>query len=270
MELYEEGMALCRESGYADILAQYLASMGETFLFQGELQRATGLLEESAVLLCKEVNGDELVFALDVLGWAKLLQGDHERAKALHEESLALCWEWDNKSIAADSLEGLACAAEMEGKAERASRLFGAARALREAVGARQPPEQRDLRQPYLTSARSQLGETTWEAVFAEGQAMTFEESVEYALSEEQTASASSPAPDQPLAQEQPPALTHREREVAELIGRGLTNRRIAEELFLSERTVHRHVSCVLKKLGVTLREQVGAKLAELQAPNTD
>jgi non-specific serine/threonine protein kinase len=56
---------------------------------------------------------------------------------------------------------------------------------------------------------------------------------------------------------------------VARLLARGLTNRRIAEELFLSERTVHRHVSNVLKKLGVSSREQVAAKMAERHPSNT-
>jgi non-specific serine/threonine protein kinase len=76
--------------------------------------------------------------------------------------------------------------------------------------------------------------------------------------------------PEQPSATARPPALTRREREVAELVTRGLTNRRIAEELFLSERTVHRHVSSVLKKLGVTSREHVATKMADRQPSNTD
>jgi NarL family two-component system response regulator LiaR len=50
--------------------------------------------------------------------------------------------------------------------------------------------------------------------------------------------------------------LTPREREVLELIGRGLSNKRIARELQLSEKTVKTHVSHVLAKLGVTDRTQ--------------
>ena len=57
---------------------------------------------------------------------------------------------------------------------------------------------------------------------------------------------------------------------VAALVARGFTNRRIAEELFLSERTVHRHVSNVLKKLGIASREQVAARLADRQPLSTD
>jgi DNA-binding NarL/FixJ family response regulator len=45
------------------------------------------------------------------------------------------------------------------------------------------------------------------------------------------------------------PQLTEREREVLELLARGYDNRRIARELFLSDKTVRNHVSNVLTRL---------------------
>jgi NarL family two-component system response regulator LiaR len=50
--------------------------------------------------------------------------------------------------------------------------------------------------------------------------------------------------------------LTRREREVLQLIGRGFSNKRIAQELRLSEKTVKTHVGHVLAKLGVDDRTQ--------------
>jgi DNA-binding NarL/FixJ family response regulator len=53
--------------------------------------------------------------------------------------------------------------------------------------------------------------------------------------------------------------LTWREREVSTLIAQGLTNRQIADELVISERTVDTHVANILRKLGFACRAQVEA-----------
>jgi NarL family two-component system response regulator LiaR len=53
-----------------------------------------------------------------------------------------------------------------------------------------------------------------------------------------------------------PDPLTRREREVLELIGRGMSNKRIARELGIAEKTVKTHVGHVLAKLGVSDRTQ--------------
>lgn len=53
--------------------------------------------------------------------------------------------------------------------------------------------------------------------------------------------------------------LTSREREVAGLVAKGLSNRQIAEHLYVSERTAETHVQNILVKLGFTSRAQVAA-----------
>ncbi|WP_432122086.1 response regulator [Streptomyces sp. S1] len=58
-------------------------------------------------------------------------------------------------------------------------------------------------------------------------------------------------------------ALSERERAVLELVGEGLTNRGIAERLFLSEKTVKNHISRLLGKLGVERRVQAAVIAAQ-------
>ncbi|QCX27814.1 response regulator [Nocardioides jishulii] len=50
--------------------------------------------------------------------------------------------------------------------------------------------------------------------------------------------------------------LTPKERQVLELVGQGLTNRQIASQLHLTEKTTKNYVSAMLGKLGVTSRTQ--------------
>ena len=56
--------------------------------------------------------------------------------------------------------------------------------------------------------------------------------------------------------------LTERERGVLDLIGEGMTNRQIAERLFLAEKTVKNYVTSVLAKLGMQRRTQAVAWVA--------
>lgn len=57
--------------------------------------------------------------------------------------------------------------------------------------------------------------------------------------------------------------LTHRQREVAVLVGRGLTNRQIAAELSISEHTAITHVRDILKKLRLHSRAQIAARITD-------
>jgi non-specific serine/threonine protein kinase len=261
-ELYEEGIALSRKMGGALPLGDLLISAGYVYLLEGDHERATALNEEAAELYRKRGSRGGLRYALDNLGWAALVREDHERARALHEESLVLCKEIGDKFIGSASLEGLACSAASRGEAQRAARLFGVAQALREAVGYHQTPRERALGEPYLDAARSRLSEAEWEVEFAEGRNMGLEEAIEYAFSEEETTTPVPPAADRPSANATT-ALTRREKEIAALVARDLTNRQIAKELVVSERTVENHVANILKKLGLHSREQVAASMTE-------
>ena len=61
-------------------------------------------------------------------------------------------------------------------------------------------------------------------------------------------------------AQENPALdeLTNRERDIARLVAQGLTNKEIAEQLFISEGTVRNNIVVIMEKLGVSNRTQLG------------
>jgi DNA-binding NarL/FixJ family response regulator len=58
--------------------------------------------------------------------------------------------------------------------------------------------------------------------------------------------------------------LTEQERKILELIAEGLTNRQIAERLYLAEKTVKNYVSSVLAKLGLERRTQAAVLASKL------
>ncbi|MQA61738.1 MAG: response regulator [Actinophytocola sp.] len=64
-------------------------------------------------------------------------------------------------------------------------------------------------------------------------------------------------------------SLTDRERTLLELIGEGLTNRQIAERMFLAEKTVKNYVSRLLTKLGMARRTQVAVLATKLSDHRT-
>lgn len=62
--------------------------------------------------------------------------------------------------------------------------------------------------------------------------------------------------------------LTRREWQVAGLVGAGKTNREIAQELYLSERTAQNHVQHVLTKLGLSNRSQIAVWVTHQEMSN--
>jgi non-specific serine/threonine protein kinase len=104
------------------------------------------------------------------------------------------------------------------------------------------------------------MDEASWESAFAAGQAMSFEEAAEYALSKEADPDRPTfPASEAPSDDQPPVALTSREQEVAVLVAQGLSNRQIASYLTLSEHTIATHIRNILKKLGLHSRNRIAA-----------
>jgi DNA-binding NarL/FixJ family response regulator len=62
-------------------------------------------------------------------------------------------------------------------------------------------------------------------------------------------------------------SLSAREREVADLVALGHTNKEIAAELYLSEKTIESHLSRIFGKLGASKRAQVAAAMERDREP---
>jgi DNA-binding CsgD family transcriptional regulator/tetratricopeptide (TPR) repeat protein len=72
------------------------------------------------------------------------------------------------------------------------------------------------------------------------------------------------PRGSRPATKAAPAGLTAREQEVLSLVADGLADREISQRLFISERTVHHHVSAILSKIGVSSRTAAAREAVKL------
>jgi non-specific serine/threonine protein kinase len=241
--LAEESVELFRGGEDRFGLGITLSRLGITALAQGDHAAARAALEEG-VAICREIHDDwALALALRNLGIGALREGDHEEAVARLAESLTVLQETGNP-LYMQNLELLAAAVSMRGDHRRAALLFGAAEALREAVGAFVLPLYRAEYDRGVAATRTGLDEATFSAAWSEGRAMMPEEAIEYALKTEEP----------PPSPKETAGLSERELEILRLVSEGLTNPQVADRLYLSPRTVGQHLRSIYRKLGVPSR----------------
>lgn len=187
--------------------------------------------------------------ALQTLGQLEVEKGDPDAGIPYLRE--ALTEENDLASLAA-ALEFVALA-RMRHDPERAIRIGGAAESAREAFGGQTPPGLASVPNLRQLALEAGVEEPRVEQLWSEGRGMTAKDALAYAFD---AAGASDRDRVDALAQEPevPGGLTGREVEVLALVATGKTNREIAADLVISEKTVARHISNIFTKLGVTSR----------------
>jgi predicted ATPase/DNA-binding CsgD family transcriptional regulator len=180
----EESLALLRELDDKPGVAQALMVRGEIARRQGDLPCAKEAYQES--LDIGRETGDKLRegVMLGFLGLIALREGDDEQAQAQYQQSLSLSVEIGHKVGVVDALAGLAEAAEYLGQLERAARLFSAADAFYEMHGFVLQAVYKLDYERRKGRVREQLDKATFEVLWAEGQAMSLEEAIAYALEE--------------------------------------------------------------------------------------
>jgi serine/threonine-protein kinase PknK len=107
----------------------------------------------------------------------------------------------------------------------------------------------------------TRLGEAAFDAARSHGRRLDQATAIAFALNEQPTQPAE--GTNRPGARPSQLLLTRRERQVAELIYKGLSNKAIADTLVISRRTAETHVEHILTKLGFTSRAQVAAWFGE-------
>jgi tetratricopeptide (TPR) repeat protein len=193
----EQSLVLGRELNDISGIALGLRHLGWLAFLQNDLDAARTFFEESLALTRKHGSRAALPLSLIIMGQIVLNQGEAAEARPYFEESLALSRKMDDKLSIIYNLSGLAGltarrwqildqpeAAASLNLLARAARLSGAASALLTSIGAVMFRPFPELYRQNLELVKANLDPATFEAAFAEGQAMSFEEAAAYALAE--------------------------------------------------------------------------------------
>ena len=252
--LTRESLSIKRELGDERGLMSSRNNLGEMLQAAGDLAEAQALFEEN--LESDRWLADEWGSGVSLLNLGTLAvdQGEPDRAEGLLLEALRILRRFGDEDAVAECLTSLAGAAGARGEGRRAATLFGAAEAAREKFGTPLRPVERERYERFVAVSRRDLGDRTWRSAWEAGRALSLGQASDRALSPGE------PWPDNPDSQASDP-LTPREREVAVLVAAGLSNRRVAEKLSISQNTAATHVGRILKKLGLRSRSQIGAML---------
>jgi len=256
--LYEEALRTYRERGDQQGIADAVSHLALIKLHEGDRATARRLERESLDIWRALGDMQGVAWALEGLGKVDLEAGDREAAVANFREGLEVARDLRHGWAIALLIDGFACVAASEGRADRALRLAGAAAAIRKRVGTPLPPLHERQLHRWLERARLTLRPVRAEESYAAGSGLSVEDAIAEAIADEKAESTSGRK-----GRDEWSGLSPREGEVAALIAQGLTNKQIAERLFIAAGTAERHVANILEKLDMSHRAQVAAWVAE-------
>jgi non-specific serine/threonine protein kinase len=185
--LHERSLALRREAGDLHGMAVSLNNLGAVATAVGDHTAARVFHRQCLAIQRTLCNPTGAAWALFDMAAAAAAAGDGAEARSLYAESVAIFRDVGHRKAIEACLHELARCAAGDADiaiARRSARLFGAAKALRDAIGeAEDSPLSRGA-DVELARVRAALGDPAFEAAVAEGQAMTLDRAIAEALGE--------------------------------------------------------------------------------------
>ena len=240
---FEGALLLFHEIQNTRMVGRVLAHLGILLAHLGDLDEARTYLEEALSLT--RANDLKVVTALALggLGWVVEQSGDDEQALSLQRERLVL---YRDLGIPWGTAASMECIARLEQNRwpNDAVCMFGAASVVIERIGTSARSTFNTDIDETLHALRSTLPDSAFQAAWNRGRDMAWENAIDFALQPfgvDRSGSVSMDAS----------GLTPREAEVLKLVGRRWSNQAIANELFISPRTVERHIENLYRKLDI-------------------
>jgi DNA-binding CsgD family transcriptional regulator len=226
--------------------------------YLGDSERAISICENLVAISDAHGERRSRSWALWYLAVTLWRRGDLQQASKHVKDALELKRTLNDQFGIPFCVDLLALVAATAGQPERAAVLCGISERMWEPIGTPLFASAilLDARQQCKAQAQKTLGELAFQAASQRGRQLPFDAAVAYALSEKTAPPVATTAPADVASE---PALTKREREVAALVAQGMTNKDIANELVISQRTAEAHIEHILCKLGFTSRTQIAA-----------
>ncbi len=177
---YESAMALEPRIPYDRGMS--LLGLGAVARQQGDYSLATQYTQEGLEFFQATQDHWMCGLALHYLGLIALAQNEMERARNFFRDSINEVYPLKGRFMVAHCLEGLAAVSALEGDGAQAARLFAQAHVLRQMIGAPLPPVDRPDYERYVAAARAQLGEATFNEIWAEGCEIPYEQAIALAV----------------------------------------------------------------------------------------
>lgn len=258
----ERALALYRELEATEIAGpQYISSayalLGRIALARGDVVAAEEYLEGGLRGLRAQGFTWRIADTIRSLGDLARDRGDLDGAMRRYAESVKLAQEHGDRLFLTAALAGVASVAAAQGDPRRAARLYGAAAAMREHLGASIEGWEQPAYERGEAAVRAALAAEAFAAAWAIGESLPLEDVIAEALSG--TAAAGDAASPAMMDAAALVSLTAREREVLQLVVAGMSDREIGAALSISPRTVGGHITNLLAKLGVDSRTSAAA-----------
>jgi predicted ATPase/class 3 adenylate cyclase/DNA-binding CsgD family transcriptional regulator len=225
-------------------------------VFFGQAALACGELAAARLWLDKAVSAAKgwwLAAALDFRARVHSAEGNFESAESDAYEALAIAARVDGQLTIPEILECIADLACHAHRHQEAARLFSAADAARTRMSLVRFKVFDAEYEASVATLRKTMGNSDFDAAWAEGVEMSTEEAVAYAQRGRGERKRPSSGWD---------SLTPTELDVVRLVAEGIPNKDIASRMFISPRTVQSHLRHVYNKLGLTSRVQLAQEAA--------
>jgi non-specific serine/threonine protein kinase len=184
VEQVEEGLAIFRELDELPGIAQGLNIIGELARSAGDYGRAREVYEACLVTCRKTGEVFRQIMMLENLSYVYYEEAEYQLAKEYASKCLKRMIEVGVKLGVLSSFAALAGPLSRLGEPEKAARLLGASSTLLDAMGLAQHPSDLHETIKYRKEVQRRLDPAAYEAAWAEGQALSLEQAIDYALRE--------------------------------------------------------------------------------------